>query len=278
VAAELNLPEFEAAFDGFRMAHQTLNNALNISHFLPDAVRQEVAVLGWDIRDCCPLLLELHHRAMIELAMELEEMHRDWPVPPLEVRADLEAIQKWWREHPPAPPNWDAIKARQLVYESGRSPTSHLGLAYKTFFFLVRAYQDAMARVLLATTGQRGGGYTSMTRVLRDTPKQSEAAILIQDRLPDYRDWVRWWTSLRDQIKLGANFATTTMGGGMGVIFTNATPEGGLGVDLATNQQAHISDLASGLRMSAQLAELATEKVTDHMTDEERHALVNYVN
>ncbi len=62
-----------------------------------------------------------------------------------------------------------------------------------------------MARVLLATTGQRGGGYTSTTRVLRDTDKPSEAARLIQDRLPEYRDWVRWWTSLRDQIKLGAN-------------------------------------------------------------------------
>jgi hypothetical protein len=58
VAAELNLPDFEDAFDSFRLAHQTLNNALNISQFLPDAVNQEVAILGWDIRDSWPLLLE----------------------------------------------------------------------------------------------------------------------------------------------------------------------------------------------------------------------------
>ena len=89
------------------------------------------------------------------------------------------------------------LRLLPVLLAAERAQVEEVVRAAEHLFFLVRAYQDATARVLLATTGQRGGGYTSTTRVLRDTDKPSEAARLIQDRLPEYRDWVRWWTSLR---------------------------------------------------------------------------------
>jgi integrase len=48
-----------------------------------------------------------------------------------------------------APPiDWEAQREWIASRSAGRLPTAQLGIAYKTVFVLVRAYKDALARVL----------------------------------------------------------------------------------------------------------------------------------
>jgi hypothetical protein len=136
--------------------------------------------------------------------------------------------------------------------------------AFKSVHMWLRAYQDAVCGVLLATRGDAVGRHTSMSdRIKPGKPIGSYLA----EHLPEYAEWFNEWRDRRNEMKLGASFQTVIDGDPprlRGLSFqyppsrsvANVT-EGFIGLD----------DVIAGLEMSQRLTEVVRAAVEARMAE-----------
>jgi hypothetical protein len=154
--------------------------------------------------------------------------------------------------------------------EQGDLPSHHLMVMYKTAILMIRAYQDSLCRVLLISLGLRAGGYTSMSKALKN--ERNLVRLLIQREVPEYPDWFSRWRELRNRVKSGAPLGLTAMRGDVGVVFSHM--EGAsLSIDLSGTNIVSLADVADGLAMSSALARSTTAQLVGLMSAEEAEAL-----
>jgi hypothetical protein len=73
----------------------------------------------------------------------------------------------------------------------------------------LRAYQDSVYGVFLASRGDRVGRHTSMSDRLKEG---KPTAVHLAEHLPDYEAWFREWRDRRNEMKIGASFRTVMDG------------------------------------------------------------------
>jgi hypothetical protein len=94
---------------------------------------------------------------------------------------------------------------RMLVFPESR----RVETAFKNVHMWLRAYQDAVCGVLLATRGDPVGRNTSMSD--RVKPGKPIGAYLAE-HLPEYTGWFKNWRDRRNEMKLGASFQAVIEG------------------------------------------------------------------
>jgi hypothetical protein len=147
-----------------------------------------------------------------------------------------------------------------LVFPEAR----RLETAFKSVHMWLRAYQDAVCGVLLATRGDRVGGHTSMNERLK---AGKPVAAYLEEHLPDYAAWFRDWRDRRNEMKVGASFETVIDGDPprlRGLRFNyptrasvTAIAEGFVGLD----------DVIAGLEMSQHLTAVVRAAVETRASD-----------
>jgi hypothetical protein len=99
-----------------------MQHALAIGDLMGEWARSEVAVPGWDVRDCVALLRDLHDEAVLHFEDERAKSAARWPIPPRERRAAMtdEDWAAWFREHPPPPVDWHEVRESIALVNQGR--------------------------------------------------------------------------------------------------------------------------------------------------------------
>lgn len=132
----------------------------------------------------------------------------------------------------------------------------------------MRAYQDALCRVLLVLAGHRAGGYSSMSMAMKKPA--SPIRLLLDQELPSYRPWFKQWTALRDKLKLGTGFSFQLIDGGLGVVFVGIAAPEGTNSGLTTHRTIYLSDVAAALGQTAAAVTVTVERATVNLGIEER--------
>jgi hypothetical protein len=263
-------PEFAAAFDEFRRSHDKLGHGLALGHLMGEWARREVGALGADIRDCVALLEEIHDRTIVEFAQDARERDARSPLPSPQVLVSMssEDWDAWFRQHPPPP--IDATVARSFAeIESGRRPGARLAIAYKFAIVLVRAYQDALARVLRTVTD----GVSVQARMTKELKPSKPIGALIAASLPEYEPWYTDWVKLRNQVKYGASVGISQIGLDIGISFTGFPAPEGAARGLTSDRTIFLRDVAHALRQSSAVARLAVGELAKLLDDDARGAL-----
>jgi hypothetical protein len=130
--------------------------------------------------------------------------------------------------------------------------------AVKSVHMWLRAYQDAVCGVLLATRGDAVGHHTSMSDRLK--PGKPIGAYLAE-HLPEYAAWFNDWRDRRNEMKLGTVFRTVIDGEPprlRGLSFQYPRSR-----SVATVSEGFISldDVITGLQMSQRLTEVVRAAV-----------------
>lgn len=258
------------ALAAFNIEHRRLTNALNVGHALSDGAAAEVVALGLDVRDSCVLLIDLYGGALVEFLEEHRALTANAPPPPPSEASGWTEQQwkAWMADRPAHEPDWALFQRLREHQESGRSWSSRLSLGYKTSFFFIRAYQDALCRVLLVLAGQRAGGYSSMSTAMKKSA--SPVRLLFDQELPSYREWFKQWTALRDKLKVGTGFSFQLIDGELGVVFVGIAAPEGTHSGLSTHQTVYLSDVAAALGQTATAVTVTVERATVNLGVEER--------
>jgi len=120
------------------------------------------------------------------------------------------------------------------------------------FFFFVRAYQDAVCGFLIALEREPVGRNVSMAKRLKK--KDGSISTLVDEKLPNYRDWLAQWKKDRDDIKAGAEFALHFDGDdNLSISFIHPQAQGSRNEE----RQIGLSTIVEGLEMSARLTVVA---------------------
>lgn len=114
--------------------------------------------------------------------------------------------------------DWDGLRAFTEQAQSDRAWASRIVIVVKMVFFMLRAYQDAMCRILQVVVG---GGASKMHDALKNPANPVRE--LVDAKLSDYKAWFYHWTKLRNQVKQGVSFSFFLEDGELGVRFAAAT-------------------------------------------------------
>src|SRR6202171_655182 len=132
------------------------------------------------------------------------------------------------------------------VHYAGR-----LMVAYKAMFLLLRAFQDALYRLLNALLGGSGG-----TMSAAQAPR-NRVGVLLRANRPTYLPWFGDWKARRNQIKEGATFHLALPEHDMGVRFNVIDRRtGNLRQDLSP-QPVRIAEVVTALEESTDVVMLA---------------------
>jgi len=138
---------------------------------------------------------------------------------------------------------------------------SKLIVSYKALFYFVRAYQDALYKVMLEIEGQ-SPGYGSMATASQN-PRNKVAEIL-NIYLPEYKQWFINWKKKRDDVKLGANFSISGPEEILGISFVTVNEDsGGIVIDCSESKAVRISDIVEAINFSAKLATVASQRAKE---------------
>lgn len=131
-------------------------------------------------------------------------------------------------------------------------PMAKFGSAFKAFMFLVRAYQDAIYKIVLCINDQTVGGKSSMTKAVdvktRTFIVSNSAGNLLAGVVPEYATWFSDMRKQRDFIKYGAGIGYYTAKN----FVTNETT---VAIKLHTSSESEkptisLDDVSSALRAS----------------------------
>lgn len=101
-------------------------------------------------------------------------------------------------------------------------------IAFKTMYFYIRAFQDAMYNILLELSGQASGNKGTMSNIVNSNGElkiKNPVARVINDSIPEYIEWFVVMKKQRDLVKTGINFAIIGPGHDPGIsfVFHNST-------------------------------------------------------
>jgi hypothetical protein len=154
--------------------------------------------------------------------------------------------------------------SRQMINDPSESslrrmevPQRQFITAFKSVFFFVRAYQDAVCGFLFVLLqGKKAGVAKSMADALKKESKPIRE--LLDQELPDYAEWFWQWKESRDKIKRGADFA----------LFFDAEDEVSISFEYAEEEGFHTDEeriglqaVVEGLEMSAGVTAVAWSEV-----------------
>jgi hypothetical protein len=135
-------------------------------------------------------------------------------------------------------------------------PQEQFITAFKSVFFFVRAYQDAVAGVFFVLLhGAQGGVIKSMSDALKPGKPIGK---LLDEKLPGYRNWFEQWREDRGKIKNGADFELRYDADDNLTLSFLYAQEKGTKVDADT---IGLSNIVEGLEMSTRLAATAFSMV-----------------
>ncbi|MFC1932593.1 hypothetical protein ACFLXU_03050 [Chloroflexota bacterium] len=156
------------------------------------------------------------------------------------------------------------FESMRISNEVTKEPMRKLEICYKALFMFVRAYQDAMLKMLLAIEGQAPGNNSSMTQAVDwKTGKFKENNIighLLSDELPDYATWFSYWREKRNKVKEGIGYGISGDIKDIGISFNTVTRQGGIVVN---NESVKIIDVISAIEMSSRLAQVGLKRIIE---------------
>jgi hypothetical protein len=245
--ARPSVSEFDAAVLQFQGAYEELNDAMSGLGLFPQAVPAiengvDIVAFSGVLRDSWMDAAELHAEEMRQLSLH------STPLPD-------EGISSWtateWS-------SWLKVNEEDLVRRFHEATdilraqiplqaTRRLHALFKGFTFLLRAYQDQLATVILEYFGGRAGkAGKSMANVLK---KDNEATLWIAATVPGYTAWFEKWRDERNQMKDAVSFHTRGPQRDLGIGFMarNSTTR------ILELHVVRLGDVAEGLRLSARL-------------------------
>lgn len=163
------------------------------------------------------------------------------------------ALDAWWR---------NGAQGMLVFPESRRVET-----AFKSVHMWLRAYQDAVCGVLLATRGDTVGRHTSMSDRLK--PGKPIAEYLAAN-LPEYAGWFHEWRDRRNEMKIGASFRLEVDGTPPRLRGLSFRYPPGRSVVTVTEGFVSLDDVIAGLDMSRRVTEVVRAEVEDRL--DARHA------
>jgi hypothetical protein len=238
----------DVAVDAFDWATLQLGDGL-AGMDAPMRVRAPIGDLAADVSEACryilrPAVLE----TLGEWTRDSARLSRAWqPIQEaLAAGVDLPG-EEWARISEEQSERERLLEVTRGVPPSsgGSYPASsrRLRVAFKSVYFFVRAYQDALYRAaLFVVDGEVAGGGARMARALR--PDSSVGAYL-QSAAPGYLTWFAEWRDQRNRVKDGVNFSTFIQGNDLGISFSTYTSEGGISTDASSGVGA--LDVAAAL-------------------------------
>lgn len=162
----------------------------------------------------------------------------------------VDALNEWWR---------DGGEGMLVFPESRRVET-----AFKSVHMWLRAYQDAVCGVVLATRGDRVGRHTSMgDRIKPGKP----IGHYLEERLPEYSDWFNRWRDRRNAMKLGATFDLKVDGNPPRIEGLSFEYPPGRSASTVTEGFVGLDDVIVGLEMSRRLTDVVRTAVETRMAD-----------
>jgi len=141
------------------------------SDVAPRFVLFRMSALGGDVKSAVEVLLSTYETAQVAVRELREAMLLEAEAP-----GDSKAATRHLFE-------------RQEVQRRAIS-------AFKSVFFFVRAYQDAVCGFLIALEREPVGRNVSMAKRLKK--KDGSISTLVDEKLPSYRDWLAQWKKDRD--------------------------------------------------------------------------------
>lgn len=236
------LMDFDAAvaeFNAARASMDKLAGHVRLSH----PVRIRASESAADVSTMCPIFGEAHEQA-VEASLGQDLLAQGLMSTPF--------------------PSEEWLRLTEAHAHAGREELDRLRVAYKSMYFFVRAFQDAMYRLIWETaTGQRSGRDSPMTKASGNP--NNEVRKLIDASLPDYFDWFFKWRDERNEIKRGVGFAFAGPSEDLGVTFNRVITSGDLIVDCSGAATVRIGDVTMALTKSAEL-------ITFAVSDAERSA------
>ena len=142
-------------------------------------------------------------------------------------------------------------KELAAAFSIGRDAAKELPSSFKAMYFFIRAYQDAVYRVLLEANKQQSGPGTSVNPAIGK--ENGLLATLLGRNYVAYRDWFVRFRDQRNIIKAGTSFSITGRPE-LGVIFNGVGPDGGLLIDVGGSRSVFLSDIISAVHFSGVLA------------------------
>jgi hypothetical protein len=130
--------------------------------------------------------------------------------------------------------------------------------AFKSVHMWLRAYQDAVCGVLLATRGDSVGRHTSMSDRLKPGKPIGE---YLAEHLPEYAGWFTEWRDRRNEMKLGASFELEIDGDPPRLRGLSFKYPPNRGVATVTEGFVSLEDVLAGLKMSRQLTQVVRAAV-----------------
>lgn len=149
---------------------------------------------------------------------------------------------------------WEGGAQHMLNFPESR----RVETAFKSVHMWLRAYQDAVCGVLLATRGDAVGRHTSMSDRIK--PGKPIGQYLAQ-HLPDYAEWFVEWRDRRNEMKIGALFDLKIEGIPPRLQGLTFKYPPGRSATTVTDGFISLDDVIAGLDMSRRLTEVVRAEV-----------------
>jgi hypothetical protein len=163
------------------------------------------------------------------------------------------------------PPSGEDLEADAETTRRARAATVKLGAAYKAAFYLVRAYQDTVYRMILNLQKRDWWGpNASMQRAITNEKK---VGVLLRDRLPEYLEWFVEWREKRNRIKDGVVDSWTGPETDLGLVFSELLmkADGTTAVVVDGGKAIRLGDVVRAVEFSARLTALLKPVVAERM-------------
>lgn len=159
-------------------------------------------------------------------------------------------LNEWWR---------NGAEGMLVFPESRRVET-----AFKSVHMWLRAYQDKVCGVLLATRGDRVGAHTSMSDRIKPGRPIGE---YLAEHLPEYAAWFSEWRNRRNQMKVGATFDLRVDGNPPRIRGLSFQYPPGRSASTVTEGFISLADVIAGLDMSRRLTEVVRAMVEERSAE-----------
>lgn len=139
-------------------------------------------------------------------------------------------------------------------------PAGRLVVIMKSFYFFLRAYQDAMYAVLFEVVCRSRVGDARMQKAVEKA--DNPVGKVLRERSPEYLPWFQEFREQRNKIKSGVNFGTLGPAEDLGISFNMVDEAGGLTINFM-GTVVRVADIVRGLEMSARLTDMTVGLVVD---------------
>jgi hypothetical protein len=148
-------------------------------------------------------------------------------------------------------------RSQSKEYKSLISNEEALKVAYKGYFYFIRAFQDAVYGVLLNLLDENiGQSMKGMKKALKDSSPVNKWILEIDG----YKEWFLEFREKRNKIKIGVRFNIRGPQWDPGVGFSIPTKDGGTS---SGTDSVKIMDLIKAIDMSAEALKLIRQKLKD---------------